>query len=229
MVMPNYTLQGTGSTDALISEPFDLTGMGIATLRYDRAYKRKNAFAVDSFRVDVSTDCGATWSRVRALSGGSLATIAGLATSAPYSPILAHWKSDTIDLTPFVGSSAVKVRFELKSGGGQNLYLDNINMDAVVGQTEAVTALREIRIVPNPSSGAIPQIAYSRLRAGNTVFSVFSLDGRELAHMESGIQGAGNHLFTLENAGISRLPAGMYLVKLQAEGISTVVRWVKQD
>jgi hypothetical protein len=202
--------------------------MGTTTLTYDRAYKRRTAFLVDSFYVDISTDCGGTWSRARTLFGGSLATIAGLATAAAYVPLPAHWKKDTIDLTPFAGSNAIKVRFMLRSGGGQNIYLDQVNIDALVAREDAASVLRGVKLVPNPSNRA-PALAYERLRPGQALYSVWTLQGQLIVQEQTPAQGTGQQQVQLSSARLDALPAGIYLVRLESDGMRQTLKWIKSN
>ena len=226
MRMPNYTLAATGSTDALVSLPFDLTNMGSAKMTYDLAYKRRTAFLVDSLRIEASTDCGASWTRIKTRAGGTLVTIGGSAAAAPYVPAQNDWKTDTIDLTPFVGFQGVKVRFELKSGGGQNIYLDAVNLDAAVAIDAVTRPFNHLVLAPNPSTDA-PHLRYERMRAGTTEISLTTLQGRQLLRMESGMQPAGSHEMVLPENVVQALPAGMYLIRVASEGSWQTVKWVK--
>jgi PKD repeat protein len=226
VLLPLYTLTGTGSHETLITHPYDLSQLGSATFTYDRAYKRRSAFAIDSLRIYASTDCGVSWTQIRQLAGGTLATIAGLSVNTPYLPLPAHWKTDTLDLSPFVGHAGVKIKFELRSGGGQNLYLDQFNLDGLVGTAPAATWAASLDIFPNPSQHA-PEIRYVLPRADHPRLSLSGLDGRVIWTASPGAQAAGEHQVKMPEAVFAALPAGCYLLDVQTAQGRSHLRLVK--
>ncbi|WMX16944.1 SBBP repeat-containing protein [Aureispira sp. CCB-E] len=96
---------------------------------------------VDTMQVEVSTDCGATWTTVWMKSGADLAT-AGASTSNFLPPFTASdWVRDTADLSAYSNMPDVIVKFTVLSGYGNNIYLDDINITSSLGYaTRTVTA-----------------------------------------------------------------------------------------
>jgi PKD repeat protein len=129
-MMDNFTSSTTiaGDVDDLKTPALNLTGYTSATLTFDVAYARYNATYSDTLNVVVSTDCGQTWTTAYNKGGSTLATQADqtAAFNAPTS-----WRNETVDLSQFVGNNAVYVAFRNKSGWGQKLYLDNVNITGV--------------------------------------------------------------------------------------------------
>lgn len=93
-------------------------------------------------------------------------------------------------------------------------------VNAAVELGKAPYVLRQNR--PNPFSGQTA-ISYELQQSGHVSLRVFNLAGREVARLVDGFQPAGD--YTIEwNAG--RLPAGMYLYQLRANGFMVTKRCV---
>ncbi|MGQ3015293.1 MAG: choice-of-anchor J domain-containing protein, partial [Flavobacteriales bacterium] len=123
--MDNFDYNGAGQLDYLVSSPFSLSGLTSATLTFDVAYARYSAQYSDGMRVEVSTDCGNTWTSVYNKSGSTLATVAD--NTNEFTPTAANqWRNETVDLSSYTGSASVRVRFVGVAGYGNNVYLDNI-------------------------------------------------------------------------------------------------------
>ena len=128
-MMDNLTPATTiaGTVDEMWTPKYNFTGVSTATMTFDVAYCRYNATYFDSLIVYVSTNCGSTWSRVYAKGGTVLATAPDNATTT-FIPTATQWRTETVSMTPYAGLANVMVKFQNKSGWGQMLYLDNINI-----------------------------------------------------------------------------------------------------
>ena len=128
--------------DGLISPRISLAGYNTAEMSFDHAYRRYNQNAADSLVIYVSTDCGQSWTSVFAAAENGTGSLATQTTNtASFTPAIADdWcfaggvgaTCFTIDLTPFIGQE-IFVKFESYNAGtiGNNLYIDNINIDGV--------------------------------------------------------------------------------------------------
>ena len=131
-VMDNFSTNIAGDEDDLVMEPADFTGLTSAQLQFDVAYARYNATYNDQLDVLLSTDCGQTYTTIYSAASTALATDPDQ-TGAYTTP--ATWRTETIDLTTYVGNPKVDILFRNISGYGQYLYLDNINLTGVAGCT----------------------------------------------------------------------------------------------
>jgi PKD repeat protein len=81
----------------------------------------------DALRVYVSKDCGATWSLRKSISSTTISTAAN--TNGDFAPAnSSEWRTEEIVLTSTFNTENFRVRFEFTSGGGNNFYLDDINI-----------------------------------------------------------------------------------------------------
>lgn len=128
--MDNYSgnTDITGQLDAMISPAVSLANANSTLkLKFDYAYARYNNSSADSLLIYISTDCKATWTKLWAKGGSGMATAAN--TTTAFTPTATQWKKDSVSLSSYSGISAVYFKFESKSGWGNNLYLDNINVN----------------------------------------------------------------------------------------------------
>lgn len=129
MRINNYAYNAAGEEDAFGLLSMDLTTVAAAQLTFDVAYAQYSASLSDDLRIELSTDCGQTFSQVYFKDGATLATVP--AQTGVFSPSsAAQWRNDVIDLTPYVGSY-VAVRFVNITGYGNDMFIDNINIETV--------------------------------------------------------------------------------------------------
>jgi PKD repeat protein len=125
----NFNIQS--GNDEIRLPKADITAYSSAQLVFDVAYAPYDATNFDGLQVLVSTDCGGTFTSVYSKSGTTLAT--ANATTSAFTPTTAQWRSETVDLTPYVGNSSVWIAFRDLSGYGNNIYVDNINVTGISG------------------------------------------------------------------------------------------------
>ncbi len=121
-----YSYNESGEEDDLVSPYFDLSGVGQAELTFDYAYARYSATLFDRLQIQIQESCSEEWSTLWDLENLALAT-AGTQT-APYDPECADWESDLISLADYA-DQIVRIRFKGITGYGNNLFLDNVNID----------------------------------------------------------------------------------------------------
>lgn len=132
----NYNI--VSGNDEMRLPKADIAAYSSARLVFDVAYAPYNSTYYDGLEVLVSTDCGNTFTTVYSKSNTTLAT--ANATTGSFSPTVSQWRSDTVNLTPYVGNSIVWISFRNIGGNGNNIYVDNINITGVSGTPTAPVA-----------------------------------------------------------------------------------------
>lgn len=130
MGIDNFDLNNStaGNIDDAMSGFFDLSQANTATLKFDVAHARYSANYVDSLIVLATTNCGGTWTRIYNKGGTTLATAPDATTE--FTPTASQWRTETVDLTSLAGNPSVQIMFRCKSGWGNWIYVDNINITA---------------------------------------------------------------------------------------------------
>ena len=218
-VMENFNYNNQGAEDMLVTTPIDLASLTTASMTFDLAYARINGTLVDELKVDVSTDCGATFpNTVYQKSDVSLATAPD--HSGSFAPSAAdEWRNELVDLTPFVGQTIV-IRFVGVNGWGNNLYIDNVNLLNFVGVQPSVGDL-DIQVYPNPSTGLF-EMQISSLPIGDASMTVHDLTGRQVWAKD--IVGSGSSFQS--RIDLSNLSKGVYYLRVDAEGMRAVQKLV---
>ena len=129
--MDNFssTTDITGQKDVLQTPALNLTGANSTLrLRFDVSHRIYSTTDIDTLNAYISTDCGGTWTRLYTKGGSQLATAVGTQTTAFTPTANAQWRRDSVSLSAYVGQPSVYIKFESRSGWGNNVYLDNVNV-----------------------------------------------------------------------------------------------------
>jgi len=130
--MDNFTgnTNITGQKDIMTTPPISLANSNSTLkLKFDVAYARASNTSKDTLNVWISTNCGASWTKIYTKGGSALATAPN--TNNAFTPTATQWRKDSISLTAYAGQSIAYFRFESVSGSANNVYLDNINLNYV--------------------------------------------------------------------------------------------------
>ncbi|MCX6305968.1 MAG: PKD domain-containing protein [Bacteroidetes bacterium] len=147
--------------DQLISPAINLTGYSSVTLSFRHAYEQR--VRKDSLIVRISDNCGSTWQRVWGMGpdGTPQVFVTHPSTNNAFYPQSADdWCGGTygtgcyaIDLTPWAGNQNVKLMFESYNRFGNNLFINDIQVNGPVGTPDRIKLNQVVSIYPNPSNG----------------------------------------------------------------------------
>jgi hypothetical protein len=139
----------SGEVDYLKLPLVDLTSASTMNMTFKVAHAQYKTYS-DKLEVQVSTDCGATWTTEYDKSSATLSTVP--ATTSNFTPSSeADWRLETIDLTSCAGQSNVMIRFKATSNSGNNLYVDEINLDPTADM-KTNDFFTSMNLSPNPSN-----------------------------------------------------------------------------
>jgi Secretion system C-terminal sorting domain len=127
----NYT--GVGHLDFLQSPIIDAAGFDTAIIIFNRAYRKfdaSTAFGNDTLLIQLSTDLGVTFPVTLWKKGGADLATNPITTTANYAPVPSDWLPDTIKYVLPVNTDNFSISFVGKNGFGQNLYIDDITIQA---------------------------------------------------------------------------------------------------
>ncbi len=155
----NYSYNNPAAEDKLLTYVVSLTPASTAKMTFDVAYARYSSAYSDTMRVDVSTDCGATWQPTGYLKGGLTLATAGTVTSSFAPTSTAQWRKDTIDLSAWVGNN-ITIRFVNINRYGNNLYIDNVEFTGT-SSSAALTLNLLLEGLHNGSGGMVPALLNS--------------------------------------------------------------------
>jgi PKD repeat protein len=177
-------------------------------LSFDLAYAEYAPNYRDTLEILISLDCGSTWASVYKKWGQELATAPN--TTELFIPTPDQWRTDSVDLTSFIGQENVLIKFSNINGWGQPLYVDNVNMGGITTNLNEPTAsYKHLNFFPNPIH-----------KSGNLTISTGELESLECSIFKLSGKLVGN-IFTQTNTPINinrwNLSAGTYIIKIQTK------------
>lgn len=202
----NFAYNAAGEEDIFQTEIFDLTFATSAMLTFDLAKAQYSSTFSDGLRVEVSTDCGLTYSTVYFKEGLDLSTVSGYVTSnwSPNSP--SNWRVEEIDLSDFLGGFA-QFRFININGYGNSTFIDNINVEGVLSTIE--NTINSFTMFPNPASGEV-FIQFSDITSNEVEIKINNALG-QLVYSSTSMLNPDNRL----SFNISEFASGMYFVSVK--------------
>jgi len=211
--LSNFTSE-SGHVDEFISNTFDMSAIDTIFVSYKWAYANRANETDDRLRISGSGDCGTSWTLARIRKGTTnLPTRTG--TNLAFTPSgIDQWSGETLTLT---NSSYMTENFQLKyefiSYGGNNIYLDDINItvvDTLGNFIELTESPLEISLFPNPANDATTLVLGSAAHR-KTEVTLFNSAGDLVDQIFSGNLSVGTHNFEIE-----KQPAGFYIVQIQS-------------
>ncbi|MEP2936611.1 MAG: S8 family serine peptidase [Gilvibacter sp.] len=210
----NYSYEEIGEEDAFVTEVFDLTGAAVPGLVFDLAKAQRNPTFVDALRVEISTDCGDTYTTIYDKTGLELSTLSGYRALAWVPSSGDDWRQEEIDLSAYIGDQ-VQFRFVNVTGNGNYTYLDNVNvLNDYLGVTDQ--ALNQLVMYPNPAQDAVT-VALNQSGFEQVDLKVTNSLGQQVI-VRSNITPNGNNAISFD---VSGLQSGIYFVTVQVDGASS--------
>ena len=223
----NYDYNANGQVDELILPNFDLGTVTSPKMNFWLAYRLYTSPTTtpnysDTLEVQVSTDCGATYTSIYKKFGIPLVTTpTPYNTSAAYVPIASHWRKDSLDLSAYSAFNNVVVKFRHITDYENNLYLDDINLGSnlstgLVSQGD----ISYFGLYPNPANNLL-NLDLGGWNNTDLNLRIIDVTGR-LISAQSGLTGGG--IYTLD---ISNLARGAYRVEVRDNTTMNSLPFVK--
>lgn len=202
-----------GTQQTLESKTLNLSDSSKAYFTFKYAYARKNSSNNDFLRILGSYDCGKTWATRKIIYTNQLITAAD---QNNFIPTYSEWKEANIVslIGPFCVSN-FRFKFEFNSGGGNNLYIDNINIsyENTTGTDSFIN--QEISVYPNPSSDFLNILALKNIDEIN----IYDIMGKQVYSNKTNTK-------TLD-LNISNFKNGYYSIKIKVGEFIKVKSFIK--
>ncbi|HET6245443.1 MAG: T9SS type A sorting domain-containing protein [Bacteroidetes bacterium] len=202
-----------GAIDEISSTAIDLSPFVKVNISFKVAFAKKDASATtDELKFFASSNCGLTWVQ-RWSQSSNLTTVP--AQASPFIPTDSiQWVQYTISTLPIAYmNSNFRFKFQFKNGGGNNIYIDDINInDYSVGINEQDEFANHFRVYPNPfNEDAV--IAFSLNKTESVELSVIDILGKETFIYQERNLPSGEHTLKLNKSELG-MSKGIYFVKL---------------
>jgi PKD repeat protein len=226
--LTNYG-QVAGNVDELISTPVDLSTVNSTdgvTLSFRYGYRKRQSANDDYLKVFLTNDCGDGWDQRKTMHGASLSN---LTASSSWTPALADWQ--TVHMTNVTTSYWVnnfRFKFRFESDGGNNIYIDDINIYSGAPSDALVTVgldenlqLQNAVVFPNPAEDEV-NLRFSAATGQTVKVYVTDLVGNVVSNYT--IQAnQGDNLVLISTESFA---AGMYLIRLAETNASQTLQFV---
>ncbi len=167
-------------SDDIISPAYDLTNVLTPTLSFKSHFSNRTATNSDKLQVFISKNCGVTWTSVyTSVAPGALKTTNTI-NSSSYVPGIAtdEWRTNKINLQPSLTKGIVRFKFSFTSGGGNNIFVDDINLDGInttdLNENSIQTTLK---LFPNPATNFL-QVNYVSTTTHPLTITITDISGR---------------------------------------------------
>lgn len=202
----------TSISAGLLLGNFNTTAASKALFEFDYTYQQKFAADNDKLVVQVSNDCGVTWTNAWSKSGSALATASPDASSyslAPYEKTA--WKHVSADLSAYAGQNML-IKVVGTSGPsqdtwGRDIWLDNFRLSTGLG-TSAVIAENSLSIYPNPSRQQA-YLDFNLTEKTEVTINIIDITGRVVGNLPSEHLTPGQQHISISTASLA---SGMYQI-----------------
>lgn len=196
----NYDYDAQGTFDDLIVNFDASTIASNPYMTYDVAYARWGGGYPDSMAILASTDCGLTYQELYIDGGVTLATAPDIQSF--FTPSATQWRKDSLNLFFYNGVNNLQIAFRSIGKWGNNLYIDNVNLDNQSGMLEPKDEY--LSIFPNPIQGdgllTIKTIPFSKIK-------IIDMNGKLVQEAK------GEGTLTIP---LNKLKAGTYMINVES-------------
>ena len=218
----NFSNDIPDNTDELYSATFDMTGVDTIYVSYKWAYSNKNDETDDRLRISVTGDCGNSWDIRKVRKGLTNLPTVSTTSDLQFTPTMtSQWNGETLTLLDTTWyTDRFRVKFEFLGKGGNNLFLDDINITGATALgVKELKPLFVYNVYPNPSQG---NMTLEVIQPGAEVVSIllYNATGQLCQQLYSGTLSGGRHLINIPDQA-----NGLYNVVLQ-KGTHTAVQKV---
>lgn len=195
--------------DELYSPVIDLSGSSSIAFKFKYAFARKDTGNQDQLQVYITKTCTGSYVPRISLVGSALETVPPQNTSYVPSGI-SDWREVSVNVPAIYCTSNFRFKFIFTSRGGNNIYIDDINIDTSTGLEDMNEQVDYLRLFPNPASDAM-NIAFELHSLKQLKFIVSNVLGQPMISSEKTSFQKGENKFSLD---LKELSCGLYFVKM---------------
>jgi len=204
--------------------PVDISQDANYTIQFAYAFAKSASTNTDKFQVQVSQDCGVTFENIYLRPVAEFNTTSILVPlSTGFIPDSSEWKQANISFGNFSFTKELYFKFVITNGGGNDFYIDNINVGtAASGINNITTSINEVEVYPNPVTSQIT-IDLNSAQGTKLSMEVIDMEGRNLSEMTNIDIVQGRQSITFQARQLNIFHPGMYYLKL-SDGNSVSVK-----
>ncbi len=195
--------------DELYSRAINLSGASGLLVNFKYAFARKDTSNKDQLQLFGVTACGGTnISRFNAI--GSLLETVPVQATAFYPTQITDWKSVSATLPGILLTTGFRLKFIFSANGGNNIFIDDINIDITTGTKDISEMIQDASIFPNPTSNTCA-LKFNLLQAKTLTINIFNVIGEKVYSLPKNVYEEGTQEIKLNTHNLSN---GMYFVQI---------------
>jgi PKD repeat protein len=206
-----------GNVYDLTSATYDFSGDNFPYITFKYAFAKRTDDNNDALRIYVSKDCGKNWVLRKSISASNLPTAPN--TNGTFVPSETEWRFEEMtNLTSDFATSNFRVKFEFSSGGGNHLYLEDINIfgDVSLDVINTEAGVEALKFFPNPSNGNDISLSINLTNTSTVAVNVYDVVGKKIQSVNLGMVQGGKHALPLN---LNQLSTGTYLFETLINGV----------
>lgn len=208
VMLDNFS--NTESTkDELYSKIINLSGAAPHNISFKYAYAKKDSSNNDRLQLYLTSNCNNSWLQRINLIGSALET-ASISTTSFTPSGITEWKQASASIPTSWLTSGFRFKFVFTSNGGNNVYIDDINLDVDAGVNDLQSFIPEINIFPNPANEEI-NIAFILTKSEKLNIELIDVLGQSVYKSTSEFYLEGENSIKINT---SKFLSGMYFIKL---------------
>ncbi|MCE9538521.1 MAG: T9SS type A sorting domain-containing protein [Bacteroidetes bacterium] len=201
--------------DELYSKVINLTGASSLNISFKYAYAEKDSSSNDRLQLYISNNCNNSWLQRLNLINTALETAAMTPTS--FIPANSgEWKQASTSIPTSFITAGFRFKFVYTSNAGNNIYIDDINLDVNAGIKDQDQLSSTFQIFPNPAMEYL-NISFTLAETKKMNMSVLNVLGQTIYSTEEKSFSKGEHIVTLDIKGFN---GGVYFVNV-SDGLNS--------
>lgn len=220
-IMINNFSSSINGRDELYSRPINLTGATSLALSFKYAFARTDTSNRDQLQVFCVQPCNGTSIARFNATGAALETVP-VKTTAFYPTAPSEWKLVVATgLQSFLFTNNFRLKFVFNGNGGNNLFIDDINISVDAGIHDIAEDVQLMTVFPNPATDHF-SLSFELTKPKSMTVKVTDVLGKEVISIKNDLYDSGAQRLDINT---TVLENGMYFVQL-SDGLRAVTKQI---
>jgi PKD repeat protein len=204
--------------DELYSRAINLSGASTLNVSFKYAFARKDTSNRDQLQLYGLMNCNGT-ALLRFSSIGSALETVPVKTTAFYPTSASEWKTVTATLPSALFTSGFRLKFVFSRHGGNNIFIDDINIAIDAGIRDLSEDVSLFSIYPNPTNDNCT-LRFNLQLPKTLAVTVVNVLGQKVMEVSMQLYNEGENTVPLKT---TSLIGGMYFIQL-SDGLRTITK-----
>lgn len=209
VMIDNFNSNIANGKDELYSKAINLSGATALTVSFKYAFARRDTSNKDQLYLYGQSTCnGTSIPRFNAI-GAALETTS--ITNSPFYPTSnSDWRFVSSSILSAQFTSGFRLKFVFSKNGGNNIFIDDINIDITTATKDISETINLIGIFPNPAAN-FSTLKFNLSQTKTLTVSIFNVLGDKVMTVQKNIYNEGENEIQLNT---NQLSNGMYIVQI---------------